>query len=57
MIWTDSSGTLHDSGWPACLPGASDVASEVDGLSIAADWLWIRGTGWAHVFWVDCQGR
>ncbi len=51
--WTDKFGSMHDSGTPECLPPLSGV----NGLRVAADWVWIDGSAWAQVLWVDCRGH
>ena len=51
--WTDSTGSLHDQGWPDCLPRMSEVKA----VRIAAAVLWVGGSGISPVVWVDCQGH
>ena len=51
--WTDSTGSLHDQGWPDCLPRLS----EVKGVRIAAAVLWVGGSGISPIVWVDCQNH
>ena len=53
--WTDSSGSMHEDGWPDCLP----KLQEVKGVRIAAGILYLgdTGNGEARVVWVDCRGR
>jgi hypothetical protein len=53
--WTDSSGSMHEDGWPDCLPRLQ----QVKGLRIAAGIIYLgdTGTGEARVVWVDCRGR
>lgn len=53
VSWTDSTGSLHDQGWPDCLPRMS----QVKGARIAAAVLWVGGSGLSTVVWVDCQNH
>jgi hypothetical protein len=53
VAWTDATGSLHDSGWPDCLP----KTSEVKDLAFRGGWVWIGDNGGATVLWVDCEGR
>ena len=51
VSWTDSSGSFHDSGWPACLPRIQAVT----GVRFEGATLWAGNTGFSSVVWVDCQ--
>lgn len=53
MYWTDSTGSLHDQGWPDCLPRLT----EAKGVRIAAAVLWVGGSGVSPIVWVDCQSH
>jgi len=53
VTWTDAAGSLHDNGWPACLPKLQSVS----GVRFVAATIWAGGSGSSQVVWVDCQGR
>ena len=50
VSWTDSAGSFHDRGWPACLP----KVHEVKGVHFAGAVIWAGGVGLSSVVWVDC---
>jgi hypothetical protein len=51
--WTDSAGSYHDQGWPACLPQLEAVT----GVHFVAQTVWADGTAATDIVWVDCRGR
>ena len=51
--WTDSAGSYHDQGWPACLPKLEAVT----GVHFVAQTVWAGGIGATDIVWVDCRGR
>lgn len=53
VTWTDSAGSFHDGGWPACLP----KVQEVTGVRFAGATLWVDQIGFTQVVWVDCQAH
>ena len=53
VSWTDEAGSLHDSGWPACLPKLQTVT----GVRFVGTMVWADNVGSAQVVWVDCRGR
>ena len=51
VSWTDSTGSYHPDGWPACLPKLQTVSA----VRFAGATLWAGSVGQAQVVWVDCQ--
>ncbi len=49
--WTDSAGSFHDGGWPACLPKVQAVT----GVRFERTTVWAGNIGFTQVVWVDCQ--
>jgi hypothetical protein len=51
VAWIDSAGTLHDSGWPACLTSSSTV-------TVRLGWTLVTypdGSSGRQVAYVDCR--
>ena len=53
VSWTDSAGSFHDQGWPACLPRLQAVT----GVRFEGATLWAGNVGFTSVVWVDCQAQ
>jgi len=49
LTWVDAQGTIHTSGWPACLPPGHDPIT-FGAVPVTAD-----GMSWRQVVWVDCR--
>ena len=53
VSWTDSAGSFHESGWPACLPRIQAVS----GVRFEVTTFWAGNIGLSPVVWVDCQAH
>jgi hypothetical protein len=52
VSWTDSQGSIHTSGWPACLTGPGQHHRIRFGeVPVTA----AGGGMWRQIVWVDCQ--
>jgi hypothetical protein len=51
--WVDSSGNMHEDGWPACLSRAgTEVRVRFGEVSVAGP----QSESWRAIVWVDCRG-
>lgn len=51
-LWIDSSGSLHDSGWPECLRLGTRPLISFGAVPVTVP----GGGGVRAVVWVDCRG-
>lgn len=52
VTWVDSTGIVHESGWPACLaPVSSTVRATFGEVTATAP----QGESVRHIVWVDCR--
>ena len=51
VSWTDTSGSFHASGWPACLARRSQLHVTFAGALIRTP----AGVGIQRILWVDCR--
>jgi hypothetical protein len=58
VAWIDATGTLHDDGWPACLPVVpveSPAYGDEHPIRFASVSVRANGFGWRPIVMVDCS--